>query len=178
MLFLEFHGSDGRAWPSSRSALARLRRSSVVDRSSGDPPEDRSKLWQARHDAYWAARSLRAGAAAVATDVLRADLTACAMRGRDQPDIADSRLVAPIVGPRRRWQFPSYAAGRPCRCGEVARAKALSERLWHERWRWMGLNRPSRVGQGKMGPISGRARASRASDANAGHQRALDRMAS
>ncbi len=32
-------------------------------------PEDRTRLWQARHDSYWAGLSLRPGATAMATDV-------------------------------------------------------------------------------------------------------------
>src|SRR5882762_692809 len=59
LLFLEFHGS-------SASVAEQSERFGEIARDlSGGPftwtakPEDRSKLWQARHDAYWAARGLR-----------------------------------------------------------------------------------------------------------------------
>ncbi len=80
MLFLEFHGSD--AGVAEQSA-----RFGEIARELGGGPfdwatraEDRTRLWQARHDAYWAARGLRPGAQAIASDVLRADLAACRMR--------------------------------------------------------------------------------------------------
>ena len=75
-------------------------------------PEDRTRLWQARHDGYWAARHLRPGAAAFATDVcvpisrLAECVTATPARHRRaQAGRADRR-------PCRRRQFPSDAAGR------------------------------------------------------------------
>src|SRR6266568_7206159 len=69
MLFLEFHGSDAGVAEQSQ------RFGEIAAELGGGPfewatrPEDRSKLWQARHDAYWSGRALRPGSAAVATDV-------------------------------------------------------------------------------------------------------------
>src|SRR5205085_4744359 len=69
MLFVEFHGSDAGVAEQSK------RFGEIADDLGGGPfdwatkPEDRTRLWQARHDAYWAARALRPGAAAFATDV-------------------------------------------------------------------------------------------------------------
>src|SRR5437764_9643253 len=67
MLFVEFHGSDaGVAEQSERFG-------EIAGELGGGPfnwatkPEDRTRLWQARHDAYWAGRALRPGAQAVAT---------------------------------------------------------------------------------------------------------------
>ena len=60
--------------------------------------EDRNKLWAARHDAYWAARTFRPGAQAIATDVCVpiSRLAECVVE--TQKDIAELKLVAPIVG--------------------------------------------------------------------------------
>jgi len=61
-------------------------------------PEDRTKLWKARSDAYWAARALRPDAKGISTDVCVpiSRLSDCVDESK-----ADSRecgLLAPIVG--------------------------------------------------------------------------------
>ena len=69
MLFVEFHGSEESVAEQSRrfgEIAARARRRPV---RLGDQAEERSRLWQARHDAYWAATGLRPGARPFATDV-------------------------------------------------------------------------------------------------------------
>ena len=69
LLLLEFHGSDAGVQEQAE------RFGEIAAEFSGGPfewatkPEDRSRLWQARHDAYWAAKGLRPGAQSVATDV-------------------------------------------------------------------------------------------------------------
>src|SRR6202040_3649331 len=89
----------------------------------------RSKLWQARHDAYWAGRALRPGSAAVATDVCVpiSKLARCVVE--TQRDIADSRLIAPILGHVGDGNFHLTLLVDLSDADEVARAKALSERL-------------------------------------------------
>lgn len=61
-------------------------------------PEDRSRLWNARHDVYWACLALRPGAKFLATDVCVpiSRLADCMIE--TQKDIEETRLVAPIVG--------------------------------------------------------------------------------
>src|SRR6266545_4323205 len=67
MLFLEFHGSDASVAEQSD------RFGEIAGECGGGPfewatrAEDRSRLWQARHDAYWAARALRPGVQTFAT---------------------------------------------------------------------------------------------------------------
>src|SRR5262249_57618640 len=61
-------------------------------------PEDRTRLWQARHDAYWAGRGLRPGAQAVATDVCVPNSRLAECVTATQREIARHGLVAPILG--------------------------------------------------------------------------------
>ena len=69
MLFVEFHGSARACAEQSESF------GEIAQEFGGGPfdwatkAEDRTQLWQARHDAYWAGRALRPGAQAIATDV-------------------------------------------------------------------------------------------------------------
>src|SRR5690349_1264355 len=151
MLFLEFHGSDpGVAEQSQRFG-------EIAAELGGGPfewatrPEDRSKLWQARHDAYWAGRALRPGSAAVATDVCVpiSKLAQCVIE--TQRDIADSRLVAPILGHVGDGNFHLTLLVDLADAGEVARAKALSERLVTRALAMDGTSTGEHgVGQGKM----------------------------
>jgi D-lactate dehydrogenase (cytochrome) len=151
MLFLEFHGSEaGVAEQSQRfGEIARDLGGGPFDWATR--PEDRSRLWQARHDAYWAARSLRPGAAAVATDVCVpiSRLAQCVVE--TQRDIADSCLVAPIVGHVGDGNFHLTLMIDLTDADEVARAKALSERLVARSLAMDGTSTGEHgVGQGKM----------------------------
>jgi D-lactate dehydrogenase (cytochrome) len=59
---------------------------------------ERAKLWQARHDAYWACLALRPGHQGIATDaIVPISRLAEAILGAKE-DIAASGLTAPIVG--------------------------------------------------------------------------------
>src|SRR5712671_4127220 len=151
MLFVEFHGSSAGVKEQSE------RFGEIAQELGGGPfdwatrSEDRTRLWQARHDAYWAARSLRAGAAAVATDVCVpiSRLAQCVVE--TQRDIADSRLVAPIVGHVGDGNFHLTLLVDLADAGEVARAKALSERLVARALAMDGTSTGEHgVGQGKM----------------------------
>jgi D-lactate dehydrogenase (cytochrome) len=151
MLFLEFHGSDAGVAEQSQ------RFGEIAAELGGGPfewatrPEDRSKLWQARHDAYWSGRALRPGSAAVATDVCVpiSRLAQCVVE--TQRDIADSRLLAPILGHVGDGNFHLTLLVDLADAGEVARAKALSERLVARALAMDGTSTGEHgVGQGKM----------------------------
>ena len=60
--------------------------------------EERTKLWKARHDAYWSSLTLRPGAKGLSTDVCVpiSRLAECIIA--TEADIAEHGLIAPIVG--------------------------------------------------------------------------------
>ena len=68
-LFLEFHGTQTGAREQVDAFAAIASAEGGGEFRWAERPEDRSKLWQARHDAYWAARGLRPNADVVTTDV-------------------------------------------------------------------------------------------------------------
>jgi D-lactate dehydrogenase (cytochrome) len=151
MLFLEFHGSDAGVAEQSQ------RFGEIAAELGGGPfewatrPEDRSKLWQARHDAYWSGRALRPGAAAVATDVCVpiSRLAECVVE--TQRDIAQSRLLAPVMGHVGDGNFHLTLLVDLADNDEVARAKALNERLVARALAMDGTSTGEHgVGQGKM----------------------------
>ena len=97
-LFLEFHGTEAGA-----REQAEMVGAIAADFGAGDfqwtaRTEDRNKLWQARHDAAYAAKALIPNSVIWATDVCVpiSRLAECILETR--ADIDRSGLVAPIVG--------------------------------------------------------------------------------
>ena len=98
MLFMEFHGTQASVEEQA------VRFGEIAADLGGGPfewetrAEDRTRLWQARHDAYWAAVSLRPGSKTLATDVCvpLSRLAECVEA--TQRDIAETGLIAPILG--------------------------------------------------------------------------------
>ena len=79
-------------------------------------------MWQARHDAAWAAKAAKPGWDMWATDVCVpiSRLAECILE--TQKDIVASDLYAPDRGPCRRRQLPSHHDGRSRRPDLPARA--------------------------------------------------------
>lgn len=128
-LFFEFHGSE-------RSVVEQVEQVQGIAGDFGasefkwaQKPEDRSKLWQARHDAYYAGIALRPGAKGIATDVCVpiSKLAECILE--TQKDIAESGLIAPIVGHVGDGNFHLVMVIDPDDAEEMARAEALNERM-------------------------------------------------
>ncbi|HEX6443183.1 MAG TPA: FAD-binding protein, partial [Stellaceae bacterium] len=68
-LFFEFHGTDAGVAEQVEMVKAIAAEHGGDDFRWATRPEDRSKLWQARHDAYYAALALRPGSKGWPTDV-------------------------------------------------------------------------------------------------------------
>jgi D-lactate dehydrogenase (cytochrome) len=151
MLFVEFHGSPaGVAEQAERfGEIARDLDGGAFEWAT--KPEDRTRLWQARHDAYWAGRGLRPGAQAVATDVCVpiSQLAECVTA--TQRDIAQCGLVAPILGHVGDGNFHLTLLVDMADAAEVKAAKALCERLVERALAMDGTCTGEHgVGQGKM----------------------------
>jgi len=97
-LFFEFHGTDA----SVAEQVGQVR-DIVADFGGGDfqyarSAEDRSKLWQARHDVFYSTLALRPGSLGWPTDVCVpiSRLAECLLTTKE--DIQEAGLIAPIVG--------------------------------------------------------------------------------
>lgn len=128
-LFFEFHGSEA-------AVAEQVERVGEIaaDNGGGDfrwatRPEDRSTLWQARHDAYYAAIALRPGAKGWPTDVCVpiSRLADCILETK--ADVERSGLLAPIVGHVGDGNFHLTFVIDPDDADEMARAAALNERM-------------------------------------------------
>jgi D-lactate dehydrogenase (cytochrome) len=156
MLFVEFHGSPaGVAEQSERFG-------EIAGDLGGGPfewatkPEDRSRLWQARHDAYWAGRGLRPGAQALATDVCVPISRLAECVTATQREIAALGLVAPILGHVGDGNFHLTLLVDMSDPAEVEAAKTLCERLVERALAMDGTCTGEHgVGQGKMKYLAG-----------------------
>ena len=112
LLLLEFHGSEDDVAEQSKNS-ARSPGNAAAAISPG-PPGRRiaRKLWQARHDAYWAVKALRAGAGVVATDVCVpiSRLADCVTETGSRSEAAQAAVAD--RRPCRRRQFPLLAVVR------------------------------------------------------------------
>jgi D-lactate dehydrogenase (cytochrome) len=156
MLFLEFHGSKTSVAEQSEQfgEIAREQGGGPFDWATR--PEDRTRLWQARHDAYWAARGLRPGAQAVATDVCVPISRLADCLAATQADIAASRLVAPILGHVGDGNFHLSLLVDLDDADEVRRADGLCQRLVERALDMEGTCTGEHgVGQGKMKYLAG-----------------------
>ena len=151
MLFVEFHGTAaGVAEQSERFG-------EIAGEFGGGPfewttrQEERTRLWDARHNAALSCKALRPGAQIVATDVCVpiSRLAECVVE--TQRDIEASRILAPIVGHVGDGNFHLTLLVDMDDADEVARAQALSQRLVDRSLAMDGTCTGEHgVGQGKM----------------------------
>jgi D-lactate dehydrogenase (cytochrome) len=128
-LFFEFHGSEKSVIDQIETVGALARDFGGSDFQWAIKPEERAKLWQARHDAYYAAMALRPGARGLATDVCVpiSRLAECILETR--ADIDRSGLIAPIVGHVGDGNFHVVFVIDPDNADEMRRAGEVNERM-------------------------------------------------
>jgi D-lactate dehydrogenase (cytochrome) len=128
-LFFEFHGT-ARGVEEDAETVGAL----AAEHGGGDfrwttREEERSKLWQARHDAYYAALALKPGSKGWATDVCVpiSRLAECMLETRR--DIDASGLIAPIVGHVGDGNFHLVFLVDPDDADDLARASEVNDRM-------------------------------------------------
>ena len=168
-LFFEFHGSAGRGRRAGGAGgRARRRTTAAADFRWATRAEDRTQLWQARHDAYYARQGAAAGRARRwATDVCVpiSRLAECILE--TQADIEAERLLAPIVGHVGDGNFHVTFLLDPERPGEIGAGRGGQRAAWSSARSRMGgtCTGEHGIGMGKIGYPRGRARRSGRADA-------------
>jgi D-lactate dehydrogenase (cytochrome) len=128
-LFFEFHGSEAGVREQVELVQA------IAGELGGErfqwahTPEERTRLWEARHNVYFAALQLRPGSRSVVTDVCVpiSQLAGCV--NQTAQDLAQSGLIAPIVGHVGDGNFHVQMLVDGDSAKEVAQAEALNARL-------------------------------------------------
>lgn len=130
-LLFEFHGTPSSVAEQAETVGAFCNDNSGSAFRWASRSEDRSKLWQARHDAYYAALALAPGKMGLTTDtcVPISRLADCILE--TQKDIEASGLLAPIVGHVGDGNFHLVILVDPESTEEMERAEALNHRLVH-----------------------------------------------
>ncbi|KMO29211.1 lactate dehydrogenase [Methylobacterium variabile] len=129
LLLVEFHGSDA----SVREQAERF--GEIAAEFEGGPyewatrAEDRTRLWQARHDVYWAAVGMRPGARVIATDVCVPISRLAECVDATKRDIVESGITAPIAGHVGDGNFHTSPLVMMDDPDEIARVTGFIERL-------------------------------------------------
>jgi D-lactate dehydrogenase (cytochrome) len=129
-LFLEFHGISEHSVAEQARMIGEL----ALQHGGGEfrwatDPQERERLWKARHDAYFANLALRPGAAAVTTDVCVPISRLAECISETKKDIAASSVTAPLVGHVGDGNFHLVYLFDPNNPAELDEAKRLNERM-------------------------------------------------
>ena len=151
-LFFEFHGLSERDVSEQAEAVGEIAaENGGLAFARALTPEDRAALWQARHDAYYAALAMRPGCRGWTTDacVPISRLADCIVQTR--ADISASHLEAALVGHVGDGNFHMIFPVNPDNAADIEEAERLSNRLV-ERTLAMGgtCSGEHGVGLGKM----------------------------
>ena len=149
-LFLEFHGTD----VSARDQVAVFNELAMAEGAIrfdwAEQEEDRRRLWKARHDGYWAVKTMWPGRDVFATDVCVpiSRLAECVIETKR--DIDELGIVAPIVGHVGDGNFHTSPVVDQSNAKEVAAIKTFVKRLTERAIRMEGTCTGEHgVGQGK-----------------------------
>ncbi|MGV2291285.1 FAD-linked oxidase C-terminal domain-containing protein [Trinickia sp. YCB016] len=128
-LFFEFHGTEAGV----KEQAETVQQITADNAGSGfewaTRPEDRSRLWNARHSAYFAMLQLKPGCRAVTTDVCVpiSRLAECVVE--TEQDLKGSPLPCPIVGHVGDGNFHVAMLIDPAKPEEFEEAERLNRRI-------------------------------------------------
>jgi D-lactate dehydrogenase (cytochrome) len=150
-LFVEFHGSEqgAREQVDSFSEVASHYGGGELTWASRQ--EDRNRLWQARHDSFWAAKALMPGKDVFATDVCVPISRLAECVSETQKDMAENQLFGPIIGHVGDGNFHVQLFCDMKDESEIARCKAFYDRLVRRALAMQGTATGEHgIGRGKM----------------------------
>ncbi|MEC7805564.1 MAG: FAD-linked oxidase C-terminal domain-containing protein [Pseudomonadota bacterium] len=128
-IFFEFHGTKAGAKEQAETVQG------IAEEFGGSAfqwtseMEDRNKLWQARHDAYYAAIALRSGCQGWATDVCVPVSRLAECINETKADLEKTGLISPLVGHVGDGNFHMLYIVDPDNKDEMAKAQEHSDRM-------------------------------------------------
>src|SRR6266436_5467578 len=128
-LFFEFHGSAAGVAEQVETVKAVAAEHGGDDFRWATSPEARSKLWQARHDAYYAALALRPGSKGWPTDVCVPISRLAECIAETKRDLAQSSIPSALAGHVGDGNFHLIFMIDPQSKEEIAEASRLNDRM-------------------------------------------------
>jgi len=153
-LFLEFHGTQAGVEEQARLVQDLARDNGGMGFEWTTRPEERNRLWAARHQAYFACLQLRPGSRAVSTDVCVpiSRLTECIVETSD--DIARASMPIPLFGHVGDGNFLCEILIRHDSEAEHEEARQFNERVVNRALAMEGTCTGEHgIGFGKMGSL-------------------------
>jgi D-lactate dehydrogenase (cytochrome) len=126
MLFCEFHGTQAGVEEQSRTVQEIARENGGLDFEWASRQEDRTRLWQARHEAYPACRRLKPGSVAFSTDVCVPVSRLAECIAETEKDIACASIPIALFGHVGDGNFHLVVLIDPNKPAEAAEADALN----------------------------------------------------
>jgi D-lactate dehydrogenase (cytochrome) len=128
-LFFEFHGTAAGVAEQVESVKAIAGEQGGDDFRWATTPEQRSKLWQARHDAYYAALALRPGSKGWPTDVCVPISRLAECIAETKRDLAQSSIPSALAGHVGDGNFHLIFMIDPQSSEEISEASGLNDRM-------------------------------------------------
>src|SRR5467141_3691193 len=128
-LFFEFHGTTAGVAEQVETVKAVAAEHGGDDFRWATTPEARSKLWQARHDAYYAALALRPGSKGWPTDVCVPISRLAECIAETKRDLAESTIPSALAGHVGDGNFHLIFMIDPQNPKEIAEASRLNDRM-------------------------------------------------
>jgi D-lactate dehydrogenase (cytochrome) len=128
-LLLEFHGSAASVVEQANQVQEIARDNGGLDFQWATRPEERSKIWEARHHAYFACLQLKPGARAVSTDVCVPISRLAECIAATATDIERASMPIPLFGHVGDGNFHLVILIDPASQADLEEAKAINSRL-------------------------------------------------
>ncbi len=128
-LFFEFHGSPGAVQDQVALVKDIAAENGCAGFSWADQPEDRARMWQARHDIWWANMGLRPGSQGLPTDVCVPISELARHIEAARRDVLAARLIAPICGHVGDGNFHICFVVNPDDSDEMRRVEEVNARM-------------------------------------------------
>ena len=129
LLLFEFHGSEASVKEQAETVQELAREHGGMDFQWATQPEDRSKLWTARHNAYFAGLQTRPGSRAITTDVCVPISRLAESIAATVTDCDASHLPSLILGHVGDGNYHVMLLVDPARPEEFSEAESINQRL-------------------------------------------------